>query len=103
MIVDFTNVPLGTNIIMQNIGPDEPFGGGVACPIGQDPINNPGCGDFAPANATTTGQVMQFRVVSTAAADPSTPVASMVLPAITSYGPADVVRKVSLTRLIQQR
>ena len=83
MIVDFTNVPLGTNIIMQNIGPDEPFGGGVACPIGQDPINNPGCGDFAPANAATTGQVMQFRVVSTAAADPSTPVGSMVLPAIT--------------------
>ena len=99
VIVDFTNVPLGTNITMQNIGPDDPFGGGVPCPIGQDPINNPGCGDFAPANAATTGQVMQFRVVSTAAADPSTPVASLVLPAMTTLGPENVVRQVSLNEV----
>ena len=28
MIVDFTNVPLG-NYVLGNVGPDEPFGGGV--------------------------------------------------------------------------
>ena len=50
MIVDFTNVPVGTEIILQNLGPDEPFGGGV-----------PGV-DFDPADPGSTGQVMQFRV-----------------------------------------
>jgi FtsP/CotA-like multicopper oxidase with cupredoxin domain len=99
VIVDFTNIPLGTNITMQNIGPDEPFGGGVPCPIGQDPINNPGCGDFAPANAATTGQVMQFRVVSTAAADPSIPVDAIVLPAFTNLGPENNIRQVSLNEV----
>jgi len=29
VIVDFSNVPAGTEIILENIGPDEPFGGGV--------------------------------------------------------------------------
>ena len=29
MIVDFTNVPVGTEIVLLNLGPDEPFGGGV--------------------------------------------------------------------------
>ena len=29
VIVDFTNVALGTEIILENIAPDEPFGGGV--------------------------------------------------------------------------
>ena len=28
VIVDFTNVPVGTEIVLQNLGPDEPFGGG---------------------------------------------------------------------------
>jgi bilirubin oxidase len=27
VIVDFTNVPVGTEIILQNVAPDEPFGG----------------------------------------------------------------------------
>ena len=49
VIVDFTNVPVG-NHILGNIGPDEPYGGGV-----------PGV-DFPAADPTTTGQVMQFRV-----------------------------------------
>jgi spore coat protein A len=51
VIVDFTNVSVGTKIILQNLAPDEPFGGGV-----------PGV-DFEPADEGTTGQVMQFRVV----------------------------------------
>ena len=28
VIVDFTNVPVG-NYVLGNVGPDEPFGGGV--------------------------------------------------------------------------
>ena len=28
VIVDFTDVPVGTEIVLQNLGPDEPFGGG---------------------------------------------------------------------------
>ncbi len=51
VIVDFTDVPIGTEITLLNIAPDEPFGGGV-----------PGV-DFEPANPETTGQVMRFRVV----------------------------------------
>ncbi len=50
VIVDFTNVPVG-NYVLGNVGPDEPFGGGV-----------PGV-DFDPADPDSTGQVMQFRVV----------------------------------------
>ncbi len=99
VIVDFSGVAAGTNIIMQNIGPDSPFGGGVPCPIGQDPVTNPGCGDFAPADAATTGQVMQFRVVPATVADPSTPVASLTLPVMPTLGAADLVRQVSLNEV----
>jgi FtsP/CotA-like multicopper oxidase with cupredoxin domain len=70
LIVDFTNVPLG-NHVLGNVGPDEPFGGGV-----------PG-EDFPVADPTSTGQVMQFRVVPAVAADPTTPPQFLVLPAIT--------------------
>src|SRR5215218_4868017 len=45
VIVDFTNVAVGAEIILQNLGPDEPFGGG------EPP------GDFDPADPETTGQV----------------------------------------------
>ena len=57
VIVDFTNVPLG-NYVLGNVGPDEPFGGGV-----------PGV-DFPVADPTTTGHVMQFNVVPALAPDP---------------------------------
>ena len=50
VIVDFTNVPAGS-YILRNIGPDEPFGGG-----------EPDV-DFDVADPSTTGQIMQFRVV----------------------------------------
>jgi hypothetical protein len=46
LIVDFTNVPVG-NHVLRNVGPDEPFGGGV-----------PGV-DFPVADPGSTGQVMQ--------------------------------------------
>ena len=60
VIVDFTNVAPGS-YILGNVGPDEPFGGGI-----------PGT-DFDPADADSTGQVMEFRVVPALAADPTTP------------------------------
>jgi FtsP/CotA-like multicopper oxidase with cupredoxin domain len=70
LIVDFTGVPVG-NHILGNVGPDEPFGGGV-----------PG-EDFPVADPASTGQVMQFRVVPAVAADPTTPPQFLVLPAFT--------------------
>jgi FtsP/CotA-like multicopper oxidase with cupredoxin domain len=70
LIVDFTNVP-GGNYVLRNVGPDEPFGGGV-----------PGV-DFPVADPEGTGQVMQFRVVPAVAADPTTPPQFLVLPPIT--------------------
>jgi spore coat protein A, manganese oxidase len=70
LIVDFTGVPVG-NYVLGNVGPDEPFGGGVP---GEDfPVADPG----------STGQVLQFRVVPAVAADPTTPPQFLVLPAMT--------------------
>ena len=43
IIVDFTNIPVGTEIILRNLGPDEPFGGG-----------EPG-EDFDPSDDKSTG------------------------------------------------
>jgi spore coat protein A len=84
VIVDFTSVPVGTKIILQNLGPDEPFGGGV-----------PGV-DFAASDEGTTGQVMQFRVVSATSPDTSTPPGQLVLPAPPPLPPATRTRQVSL-------
>ncbi|HEY6748942.1 MAG TPA: multicopper oxidase domain-containing protein, partial [Mycobacteriales bacterium] len=70
LIVDFTNVPVGSHIL-RNAGPDEPFGGG------EPP------GDFDAADPASTGQVMQFRVVPAVATDPTTPPQFLQLPAIT--------------------
>jgi len=50
VIVDFRGLADGTVVNLANIGPDEPFGGGI-----------PGI-DFDPANPDTTGQVMRFVV-----------------------------------------
>jgi FtsP/CotA-like multicopper oxidase with cupredoxin domain len=84
VIVDFTNVPVGTLITMLNLAPDEPFGGG-----------EPG-GDFDVADPGTTGQVMQFRVGPALTPDPSTPAANLILPAITPLGAPTNTREVSL-------
>jgi bilirubin oxidase len=85
VIVDFAGFQPGDQIILENIGPDEPFGGGV-----------PGA-DFPVADPATTGQVMQFRVVPLTARDRSTPPNQLVLPAITPLGAADNTRQVSLS------
>jgi len=69
LIVDFTNVPQGS-YVLGNVGPDEPFGGGV-----------PGV-EFDPSDPASTGQVMEFRVGPAVAPDPTTPPQFLVLPAI---------------------
>ncbi len=84
VIVDFTNVPLG-NYVLGNVGPDEPFGGGV-----------PGV-DFDPADPGSSGQVMQFRVVpSLDLVDDSTPPQFLQLPAIVPLPPETVTRPLAL-------
>ncbi|MDH4116231.1 MAG: multicopper oxidase domain-containing protein [Acidimicrobiia bacterium] len=85
VIVDFTSVPTGTELILTNLGPDEPFGGGI-----------PGV-DFEPADPGTTGQVMQFRVIERSGADNS--VLPVTLPAAPMPGPASVTRRLSLNEL----
>jgi len=84
VIVDFTNVSVGTEIILRNLGPDEPFGGG------EPP------GDFDSADPETTGQVMQLRVVAASGVDTSTPPNQLVLPAITPLPVETNTRQVSL-------
>ena len=84
VIVDFSALPPGAEVILQNLAPDEPFGGGV-----------PGV-DFDPADPATTGQVMQFRVVPPTGVDNSTPLNLLALPVLTPLGPASNTRQVSL-------
>jgi spore coat protein A len=74
VIVDFTNVPVGTEVLLLNLGPDEPFGGGQAGT------------DFDPSDPASTGQVMQFRVGPAVSPDTSTPPQYLQLPAITPLG-----------------
>jgi bilirubin oxidase len=83
-IVDFTDVAVGSEIILENVAPDEPFGGGT-----------PGV-DFEPANPATTGQIMRFHVEPATAVDTSTPPSQLALPAIAPLGPAANTRRVSL-------
>ena len=83
VIVDFTNVPVG-NYVLGNLGPDEPFGGG------EPP------GDFDVADPKTTGQILQFRVVSAVAADPTTPPQFLVLPTIAPLPAAVKTRPLAL-------
>jgi len=83
VIVDFSNVPVG-NYVLANVGPDEPFGGGI-----------PGA-DFAVADSRTTGQVMQFCVVAARVADDSTPPRFLKLPAIQPLPAATFTRQLAL-------
>jgi spore coat protein A len=83
VIVDFTDVPPG-NYVLGNVGPDEPFGGGI--PGVDFPVSDPG----------TTGQVMQFRVVPVSGIDESTPPRFLQLPAITPLPAETVTRPLAL-------
>jgi spore coat protein A len=84
VIVDFTGLPVGTEIFLINEGPDEPFGGGV---VGVD---------FDAADPATTGQVMKFVVGPLGKADTTTPPAALVLPQFAPLGPESVTRRLSL-------
>jgi bilirubin oxidase len=84
VIVDFSSAPAGTHIKLLNVGPDEPFGGGV-----------PGV-DFDPSDPDTTGQVMEFRVVRRRGPDASTHPAQLGLPPLTPLPPESNVRTVTL-------
>jgi FtsP/CotA-like multicopper oxidase with cupredoxin domain len=84
VIVDFTGLA-GQTIRLRNLGPDEPFGGGV-----------PGV-DFPPADPATTGQVLEFRVtLPLSGTDTSTPPGGLRLPAPPKPGATTSTRQVSL-------
>lgn len=107
VIVDFSSQAVGRKVILRNVGPDEPFGGGTPDV------------DFDASDAGTTGQVMQFEVVAprrrgsavrggprgqshtsvgpgSHAPDDSTPVERLVLPTITRLGPSSLTRDITL-------
>jgi FtsP/CotA-like multicopper oxidase with cupredoxin domain len=90
VIVDFTNVPVGTTVTLLNIGPDSPFGGGV-----------PGV-DYPSADPLTTGAIMEFRVRPSRSVDAS--VAPEKLSNLAAASPAAApngakLRRVSLNEL----
>jgi len=87
VIVDFSSIREGTHVTLQNIGPDEPYGGGT-----------PGV-DFTSADPNTTGQVLQFRVVAANGSDPSTPPDHLTLPSPPDLGTVNHVRQVSFNEL----
>jgi len=87
LIVDFTNVPLGQHIL-TNVGPDEPFGGGI-------PDTGLG-GDFPAADPGSTGQIMAFRVVPAVSKDSTTPPQFLQLPAAPPLPAATVTRPLAL-------
>jgi len=69
VIMDFSTLAPGTVVTLLNVGPDEPFGGGIPDV------------DFPAADPATTGQVMQFIVGPALTPDRSTPVNQLLLPA----------------------
>ena len=80
VIVDFAEVSASTDVVLQNVGPDEPFGS-----------------DSEPADPDRpTGQVMRFHVVPATSPDPSTPPHQLQLPAIALLEAATATRQVSL-------
>jgi bilirubin oxidase len=84
VIVDFTGLPVGTELYLINEGPDEPFGGG-------EPEE-----EFEAADPATTGQVLKLTVVPLASHDTSLPPDQLRLPAFRPLPPATKRRRVSL-------
>ena len=85
VIVDFTHVPVG-QYVLGNVGPDEPFGGG----------------EFEPAHADSTGQVLQFRVAPALGADLTTPPQFLVLPPIAPLPAETVTRPLALIEMMSE-
>jgi bilirubin oxidase len=86
VIVDFSGYA-GEEIVLLNLGPDEPFKG-------------PGV-EQDPADPDTTGQVMQFRVALTVSS-PDTSVIPVVLPSITPLGPENTTRDLTLNEEVYE-
>ena len=84
VIVDFSGLPVGTELYLINEAPDEPFGGGRVRK------------DFEAADPGTTGQVMKFVVVPLTSTDTSVPPDQLTLPAFTALGAATNTRRVAL-------
>ncbi|MEU7844503.1 multicopper oxidase [Micromonospora sp. NPDC049114] len=84
VIVDFTDVPAGTELYLVNEGPDWAYRGG-----------RPGV-DFPPADPRTTGQVLRFVVTEATGPDPSVPPEQLRLPAHPGLPAAQRVRRLSL-------
>jgi spore coat protein A, manganese oxidase len=89
VIVDFS-AAADTSFRLLNLGPDQPFGGGV---IG---------GDFDPSDPDSTGQVMEFRVASGSVSDPTTPPQYLQLPAISTLVPEGDSRPLSLNEEVYE-
>jgi FtsP/CotA-like multicopper oxidase with cupredoxin domain len=81
VIVDFTNIPVGTEIILVNDGPDAPFGG----------ISLEDLSDWE-----STGEVMKFVVKEASNGDGTTPPDQLALPAQPVLPATDTTRQVSL-------
>ncbi len=88
VIVDFTAVPVG-EYALGNLGPDEPFGGGVPGDDGDDEV-------FERADPASTGRVMQFRVAPAVDEDASTPPRFLTLPPVPAPPPSATVRRLAL-------
>ena len=81
VVVDFTSVPVGTEVYLVNDGPDAPFAG----------VSLEDLSDWE-----STGQVMKFVVKAASSGDTTTPPAELVLPPQPVLPATDVTRQVSL-------
>jgi FtsP/CotA-like multicopper oxidase with cupredoxin domain len=93
VIVDFTDCTPGA-FILRNIGPDEPFGGGLPGGDGDDA--------FEVSDPDTTGQVMQFRVGPSTSRDWSTPPRFLRLPSRDPLPPTTHTRPLALIEEMSQ-
>jgi FtsP/CotA-like multicopper oxidase with cupredoxin domain len=100
VIVDFRGLADGTKVTLRNVGPDEPFRGGL-----------PGI-DFAPADRRTTGKVMRFVVkhsllgkspTDPGGANPATDPSLLDLNAEGALAAVDHTRDVSLNEEISEK
>jgi bilirubin oxidase len=81
VIVDFSNVPVGTEVYLVNDGPDAPFGG----------VSLEDLSDWE-----STGQVMKFVVKAETSPDNTTPPNGLTLPSLPVLPTTEVTRHVSL-------
>jgi spore coat protein A len=83
VIVDFSGVEAGTDILLLNVGPDAPFKGRPVDPA-------------EVADPATTGRVMLFSVIPATGPDTSTPVDQLALPPLPAPVETGHVRYVTL-------